>query len=183
MNEAPKRRPGEVREDGMVFRGYRKGAAGPLEHWVSPESYAARKEQRRRWAAEARERWKDDPEKTARLLQIARESMHRRRRAAPEAQMLARARIRAKERGVPFELTLADILIPANCPVLGLPLRVADGCADDSSPELDRIVPARGYVRGNVIVISRRANRIKSDATPAELRAVADFYGLFEETH
>lgn len=40
---------------------------------------------------------------------------------------------------------------------------------------LDRIVPSLGYVPGNVAVISHRANRIKSDATADELRAVADW--------
>lgn len=42
----------------------------------------------------------------------------------------------------------------------------------DGSPTLDRMVPSLGYVRGNVTVISAHANRIKSDASLAELRRV-----------
>ena len=42
----------------------------------------------------------------------------------------------------------------------------------DNSPNLDRIFPKKGYVPGNVRVISQRANRIKSDATVEEMRAV-----------
>lgn len=44
------------------------------------------------------------------------------------------------------------------------------------SPTLDRLVPDLGYVPGNVLVVSELANSIKSDATPAQIRAVADFY-------
>lgn len=44
------------------------------------------------------------------------------------------------------------------------------------SPSIDRIIPALGYVKGNVIVVSQRANTIKNNATPEELRRVADFY-------
>lgn len=48
-----------------------------------------------------------------------------------------------------------------------------------NSPSLDRIEPDLGYVAGNAIVISNRANRLKSDATIDELRAIASFYATF----
>ena len=41
---------------------------------------------------------------------------------------------------------------------------------------IDRIDPKKGYVKGNIIVVSMRANRIKTDATVDEIRKVADFY-------
>lgn len=65
-------------------------------------------------------------------------------------------------------------MVPPCCPVLGIPLvrRKGRGVADHS-PTLDRLIPAKGYVRGNVMVISMRANRIKSDATLEELERVA----------
>jgi uncharacterized protein YejL (UPF0352 family) len=46
----------------------------------------------------------------------------------------------------------------------------------DGSPQLDRLVPELGYVVGNVAVISRLANTIKSNATPQQIRAVADWF-------
>lgn len=49
----------------------------------------------------------------------------------------------------------------------------------DNSPTLDKIEPALGYVPGNIIVISGRANRLKADATIDELRAIASFYATF----
>lgn len=50
-----------------------------------------------------------------------------------------------------------------------------------NSPSLDRIVPERGYVRGNVVIVSFRANRAKSDLTIAELKQLVEFYKQFEE--
>lgn len=40
------------------------------------------------------------------------------------------------------------------------------------APQLDRIEPAKGYVEGNVVWLSRRANNIKGNATRKELEAV-----------
>jgi hypothetical protein len=40
---------------------------------------------------------------------------------------------------------------------------------------LEIIDPAKGWVKGNVIVVSHFAKRIKSDATPEELLRVADW--------
>jgi hypothetical protein len=56
-----------------------------------------------------------------------------------------------------------------------LPLKSSGGYQSDGSPSLDRIDPKKGYVKGNVAVISYKANRIKQDATPEELEAVASW--------
>lgn len=84
---------------------------------------------------------------------------------------------RASKLGVPFALSVGDIQIPDRCPVLGLPLARKSGMGpSDSSPSLDRIIGSDGYVKGNVNVISTRANRIKSNSTdPRELAAVAEY--------
>ncbi|MFN3573641.1 MAG: hypothetical protein ACK4TR_08950 [Phenylobacterium sp.] len=94
--------------------------------------------------------------------------------------MLRAARSRAKRAGVPCTITVGDIVIPSHCPVLGIPLvrRLGKKGGCDQSPSLDRIVPELGYVPGNIVVVSRRANRIKNDATIEELRAIADFYEI-----
>jgi hypothetical protein len=86
--------------------------------------------------------------------------------------MFVNAKQRAKKKGIPFEIKLSDLTIPAVCPVLGIPLRRAKGGCDDNSPTLDEIRYGRGYVLGNVAVISYRANRLKSDAGTEEIRAV-----------
>jgi hypothetical protein len=85
-------------------------------------------------------------------------------------------RRRARRDGIPFNLEPEDLKIPKRCPVLGLPLRRSSGRAAPNSPSVDRIIPRKGYVRGNVIVVSQRANELKRDATAAELRKLAKFY-------
>lgn len=87
--------------------------------------------------------------------------------------LLKSARMRAAKHGLPFNLTREDIVIPDVCPALGIPLQRAQGYTSDYSPTLDRIVPALGYVKGNVAIISHRANRMKNDGTAAELELVA----------
>lgn len=88
---------------------------------------------------------------------------------------MAAAKRRAKRKGLEFDLVPEDIIIPEYCPILGIPLQrgVRTRCAD--SPSLDRIDNAKGYVRGNIAVISARANTIKNDATIDELKMVVKY--------
>ena len=98
----------------------------------------------------------------------------------PEKYLLKSAAKRAKKKGIPFDIDESDIHIPELCPVLGIPIKIADGVVSPNSPTIDRIMPSLGYTKGNIIVISFRANTIKSDATVEEIRKVADFYGKLE---
>lgn len=84
------------------------------------------------------------------------------------------ARSRAKQRGEDFSISLEDVIIPSKCPILGIPLEYHRGRPQDNSYSLDRIDPSKGYVKGNIWVISFRANRIKNDSTIEELRLIAD---------
>ncbi len=103
-------------------------------------------------------------------------------RKNPYKAWLRTARANAKRDGKEFTITLEDLpKVPEKCPVLGIPMRLDGPKFDDHAPSLDRIDNKRGYVPGNVIFISRRANRIKFDATPGELRKIADFYELLEK--
>jgi len=90
--------------------------------------------------------------------------------------LLSQAKIRARKYNLPFNLTLSDIVVPERCPVLGLKLEIGIGHSHSASPSLDRIIPEQGYVKGNVVVVSHRANTIKSDATIMELEKVLNFY-------
>lgn len=95
----------------------------------------------------------------------------------PRPQMIGNARQRASRAGVPFSITAADITIPTHCPVLGIPLvrRMGRQGGCDSSPSLDRLVPELGYTPDNIIVLSKRANRLKNDATLDEVERIADW--------
>ena len=90
-------------------------------------------------------------------------------------QMRANAKKRAEAAGLPFSLSVHDIVIPEVCPVLGIPLAGPTGeksGPQDNSPSLDRIRPALGYVPGNVRVISYKANRLRNNGTFVELMQV-----------
>lgn len=97
--------------------------------------------------------------------------------------MLARTKSRATARGIPFNLALEDIVVPEKCPVLGIRLDHTGGQSEKSnSPSLDKIVPSLGYVKGNVRVISHRANMLKNNASVEEMELVlADLRKLRQE--
>jgi hypothetical protein len=95
------------------------------------------------------------------------------RQEKPELIMYTRIKGKAKRMSIPFDLELSDIVIPSICPALGVPLVIGE--RSPYNPSLDRIDPKKGYVKGNVVVISKRANTIKNDATADELRKVATF--------
>lgn len=106
---------------------------------------------------------------------------------SPVKRLIAAAKRRAKKRGVPFDLKPDDILpLPKKCPVLGIELvygRTGHGRSmyrNAAAPSLDRVVNELGYVKGNVIVVSLRANLLKGQATISELQKVAAFYSQWE---
>ena len=98
------------------------------------------------------------------------------RRQHKENEMWKSAKERAKKQGVPFEISVEDIVIPEYCPVLGLKLENGDGKVHRNSPTLDKIIPQKGYVKGNIIVVSWLANTIKNCGTIEQIQKVADFY-------
>lgn len=99
----------------------------------------------------------------------------------PRKKLLYAARKRAKQNGLECTITVEDIVIPELCPALGIKLEARIGAGRQNredisgSPSLDRIDNSKGYIPGNVAVISLRANMIKTDATAAELKAVAAY--------
>jgi len=99
--------------------------------------------------------------------------------------MLLRARARATKKGIPFDITLEDIHIPELCPVFNKPLKtVKNPACRDFSPSLDRINPKLGYVKGNVIVVSLKANVMKNNGSLNDILLVYNFYkGLYAEKH
>ena len=84
----------------------------------------------------------------------------------------------AKYNAWEFTITEDDLEWPTHCPVLPwielhYPGRYRN---DPAGASLDRINHRKGYVPGNVRVISLRANLLRKDTTPEELRALADFF-------
>lgn len=82
--------------------------------------------------------------------------------------------------------------LPDVCPMLGFELKYVSGRAKgdgeggwsgrrDDSPSIDQIEPRKGYVLGNIQVVSWRANRLKSDATPDELLKIGHYMKSLNE--
>ena len=94
----------------------------------------------------------------------------------PEMYLLSAAKERAKKYNLKFTLVADDIVIPKRCPVLGIRLLKNRKGLQDSSPSIDRVNNRRGYTADNIVVVSLRANRIKSDATMLELQKIINFY-------
>lgn len=87
----------------------------------------------------------------------------------PIIELLKRAKERARKYNLPFNLVKEDIYLPTLCPLLGIKLLVNNKRQADNSYSLDRIEPMKGYVKGNVRVISSKANMMKGNATREEL--------------
>lgn len=84
----------------------------------------------------------------------------------------------AKKRGIHFTLTIPELnnlTFPITCPILGIPLRFNREQQDDSI-SIDRIDSDRGYEIDNIIVISWKANRLKSNASLEEMRKISEYY-------
>lgn len=103
-----------------------------------------------------------------------------------EKSVIGTIRDRAKRKNVPMEITSEDIkkALPIDmlCPIFGVKMEIGISKRNKNSPSVDRIIPKKGYVPGNIIVVSMKANMIKSDATPDEIIKVGKFYKkLLEE--
>jgi hypothetical protein len=111
---------------------------------------------------------------------------HAYRRRDAKRRLFEGTKWRAKNKGLEFTISFDDLHWPEVCPVLGMPLATTfgkgkgAGLSKDAAPSIDRINNSLGYVPGNIIIVSWRANRIKSDALPDELRRIANFYGQLE---
>jgi hypothetical protein len=132
--------------------------------WLkTPEGAASRAKTNAKWnatdkAQTAKDRWKAKNPKWAWVVSA-----------------VGGARTRAKYANLPFNISNEYVYSIAGdtCPALGVPLSYGGtGRPTPFSASIDKLVPELGYVEGNVVVISSRANAIKSNATTAEVASV-----------
>lgn len=83
--------------------------------------------------------------------------------------LLRSAKKRAKDKNLDFNITINDFELVNICPLLKIPLTSNLEVALNNSYSLDRIDNSKGYIKGNVWVISKRANVLKGDASLEEL--------------
>jgi hypothetical protein len=154
-------RKGDVREDGMVFSNYAKWRPVTkkgfyVELWLNKDSYVKQKNQIRDWGRNLR---------STKQGQVS--------------ELVRRVKSRCKKKNIPFNLTedyLLDLVVDV-CPALKIPLKwglILNGLQPDT-PSLDRVIPDLGYVKGNVQLLSHKANSMKNNATNEELHRFADW--------
>ena len=142
-----------------------------------------RREYNRKYSAslseEQREKYRKGVRKRAASLNLDQ------RRHKKIGNMYSHAKRRAKDKDLPFNLIKQDIadVWPKDdyCPALRIPLRIRIGnktltYTTDNSPNLDRIIPRLGYVKGNIAVVSKLANSIMSSARPSEVIKVGKWF-------
>lgn len=134
---------------------------------LNHQNYEKHKETRLTYAREYRSRTTEE----RRLKRFAE------KRANPAKFLLATSKMNAKKKGLQHTITIEDIVIPEICPILGIPLFVGDNIRCPNSPSLDRINSSKGYTKGNVQVISWRANDLKANASFEEIEALYYFMG------
>lgn len=147
----------QLHADGVFMWKGKKRVRGP--NW---EEYQNKKK---------REKYAQDEsfrEKTKAMARAWIENNHR-------SWLLRQIKLRANKHGIKFNLTLDDIIVPDRCPVLGIKLKRGVGQSCDTSPTVDRINAKRGYIKGNVAIISQKANSLKGAATAAQHRRIAEW--------
>jgi len=95
----------------------------------------------------------------------------------PISRMLMNSKSRSQQskRGkLEFNITAADVPIPKICPILKIPLVLGKANDYKYAPSIDRIDSSKGYIKGNVRVVSAMANRMKSNASKEQCRAFAE---------
>ena len=107
--------------------------------------------------------------------------MRQKRARNPLVYMAINKRAECKKRGIECSITKDDLEYVEHCPALGIKLvypgrgGTGRGHVRHDSATIDRIDPSKGYVPGNVQIISMKANSIKSFATAEEVQRVADW--------
>jgi hypothetical protein len=91
----------------------------------------------------------------------------------PKHVLFNNAKARAVRNNIDFDITQDDIFIPEYCPILNIKLKLDNNKISDNSPSLDKIDNNKGYIKGNIKVISNLANAMKRNATKEQLKEFA----------
>jgi hypothetical protein len=110
--------------------------------------------------------WADKEHRRSFIYQTMREKFRRKKANAPK-------------NGYEFTIDFGELTFPTHCPILGIELNYFTEHMEDNSVSFDRIDSNKGYISGNVVIISWRANRIKNNGTADEHQKIADFLYQF----
>jgi len=91
------------------------------------------------------------------------------------AYLIRGAKKRAKAKGLDFNVTTTDIELIHVCPILGVDLKRHRGKMERNSYSLDRIDSTKGYIKGNVRIISWWANYLKERLTLEQAKSLVKY--------
>jgi hypothetical protein len=97
------------------------------------------------------------------------------KRMNPTRRLWQGAKKRALNKGIDFSIPWTEVVIPDYCPIIGIKIELHNSTIKESSPSLDRIDNSKGYVVGNVHVISHRANALKSNLTLEQAERLVEY--------
>jgi hypothetical protein len=86
--------------------------------------------------------------------------------------MLKGARRRCKLSSLEFDVNTSDFEYVTHCPVLNIPFSMEWNNLETTAMSIDRKDNTKGYVKGNVHIISLEANRKKSNSSIEELEKI-----------
>lgn len=89
----------------------------------------------------------------------------------------------AKRIGWEWSVNFGDLQWNTHCPILGMELDYFAETRQENSPSFDQIDAGKGYIKGNVQIVSWRANRIKNNGTAGEHRRIADYLDSLQHTN
>jgi hypothetical protein len=116
------------------------------------------------------------------FLKWSRQNYRKTKKSNPEKHLFYAAKRRAKDNGLEFNIELSDIIIPKTCPILNTELVIGDRNSKKNSPSLDRVDSSKGYVKGNVRVISMKANAAKSNLSQEDIRRLYEYVSGLQTT-
>lgn len=105
------------------------------------------------------------------------------RNLSTEKRLLYAARRRAKLNGLECSIQESDILVPEECPILGIKLKRGKSKQTGASPSLDRIDNSKGYTPDNIAVISYKANACKNTMTVEQIKRLHEYVLGLGQTH
>lgn len=150
---------GIEKDEGKFPKSRAKLSTGEVKKYVERTCYSCKSDRE----------YKKGLEKDPDFLKKKAEYKYQYNKNNPDVKLYWNSKSRAKKKGYEFNLDKEDVQIPNVCPLLGIPFQLGIGYLCDGSPSVDRIDSTKGYIKGNVWVISHKANTIKSNATLEEL--------------
>lgn len=130
------------------------------------------------WGANAKAKFKNDIETKRKFLKYGNKEKTDLYKAKRSKFIIKQSN--TKRAGIEFTINFGDLKFPEYCPVFNIKLDYfAKGKPQDNSPSFDRIDNSKGYIKGNVVIISNKANRLKSNSNLEDLKKIINYIETF----